>query len=93
MIYFIIIAVLVFGILIYVGNKRYKNYDGYVVNKNYIRVPATMTKFENELLTLINDYRKSININEITMTDSFVRSLAENHCKYMIKIHRLILEI
>lgn len=87
MIYAVIIAVLVFGTLIYFGNKQYKGRDvGYVIDKNYVCVPANMTKIENELFKIINLHRKIIGINEIKYTDSFIRKLAEKHCKYMIGI-------
>lgn len=88
MIYFIIIAVVVFGVLIYLGNKRY-NKPSFVIDKNYVCVPANMTTFEKELYDLINNHRRNINVSEIKNTDSFVRRLAEGHCDYMIEVGKV----
>lgn len=83
MVIYIVIAIILVGGLVYLGNRRF-NDIGYVINKGYVCVPAVMSDFENELLELINNHRRNINLGEITKTDSFVRDLAEEHCNYMI---------
>jgi len=91
MVYGIIIAVLLFGTLIYFGViKKKKNQ----VDIDYVEYDPVecggdnecqLTKFEEELLFLINEHRLSINLNFVK-PEKLARETMETHVDYMISV-------
>jgi len=94
MVYGIIIAIVFFGVMIYFGTKK-KEDDKIikiVVNEDYVSVPSNLTKFEEDLLRIINNHRLEIysgltgTIVTIDNTDEGARNECYKHNKYMIQL-------
>lgn len=82
----ILAALLLFGSLWYFGHKDYKSNDVKIID--YAPVESVLTIFEQELFRLVNEYRVSENLN-VLKTDELARSLAYDHCRYMIEQGRI----
>ena len=78
----IILAVIIFGVLLYLGHRN--KITTKIKTVEYTPIESKLTKFEAELINLINIHRKSIGLLEINKTDELARGLAYNHCKYLI---------
>ena len=84
---YIIIGLALFGTLFYFGYRK-KDIGANIVVNDYTPVESETTKFEEELLYEINEYRLSLNLNFV-YPEELSRNVAEIHVKNMITLDKV----